>query len=63
MSSYKNKQWANKRSRLNINFTQLYDSVRLAKQGLLEFSISGQHVRLVFCYALARAVYLRLHLL
>jgi len=63
MSSFKNKQWANKKSRLNRNFTQMYDSVRLAKQGLIEFPISGQHVRLVFCYTHARAVYLRLHLL
>ncbi len=63
MSSYKNKQWANKKSRPNRNFTQMYDSVRLAKQGLLELSKSIQHVRLVFCYAHARAVYLRLHLL
>jgi len=63
MSSFKNKQRANKRSRLNINFTQMYHLVRLAKQGLLEFPISGQQVRLVFCYAHARAVYLRLHLL
>ncbi len=29
MSSFKNKQWANKKSRLNINFTQMYDSVKL----------------------------------
>jgi len=29
MSSFKNKQWANKRSRLTINFTQMYDSERL----------------------------------
>ena len=63
MSSFKNKQWANKRSRLTINFTQMYDLVRLAKQGLIDFPKSVQHVRLVFCYAHARAVYLRLHLL
>ena len=41
----------------------MYDLVRLAKQGLIEFPISGPHVRLVFCYAHARAVYLRQHLL
>jgi len=63
MSSFKNKQWANKWSRLTINFTQIYDLVRLAKQGLIDFTISMQHVRLVFCYAHALAVYLRLHLL
>ena len=67
MSSFKNKQGANKKSRLTINFTQMYDSVRLVIpvnwEGLLEFPISLQHARLVFCYAHARAVYLRLHLL
>ena len=56
MSSFKNKQWANKKSRLTINFTQMYDLVRLAKQGLLDLSKSIQHVRLVFYYARALAV-------
>ena len=67
MSSFKNKQWANKRSRLTINFTQMYDMVRLAipiaiGKGLKDFPISLQHVRLLFCYTHARAVYLHLHL-
>jgi len=63
MSSFKNKQMANKKSRLNRNFTQMYDLVRLAKQGLIDLFISIQHVWLVFCYAHARDVYLRQHLL
>ncbi len=29
MSSFKNKQWANKKYRLTINFTQMYDLERL----------------------------------
>ena len=29
MSSFKNKQWVNKKYRFTINFTQMYDSVRL----------------------------------
>jgi len=41
----------------------MYDLVRLAKQGLIDFPMAMQHMRLVFCYAHACAVYLRLHLL
>ena len=67
MSSYKNKQWANKESRLTINFTQMYDLVRLVIpinwDGPDRVSHIRQQVRLVFCYAHAHAVYLRQHLL
>jgi len=41
----------------------MYDSVRLAKQGLTDFLCSLTAREAVFCYAHARAVYLRLHLL
>ena len=41
----------------------MYDSVRLAKQGLTDLSGCQTAHEAVFCYAHARAVYLRLHLL
>ncbi len=41
----------------------MYDSVRLAKQGLTDLSCSLTAREAVFCYAHTRAVYLRLHLL
>jgi hypothetical protein len=63
MSSFKNKQWANKKSRLYINFTQMYTSVKLAKQGLEDLSLIRTAREAVFCYAHARAFYLRLRLL
>ena len=52
-----------KRSRLNINFTHLYASVKSRKTRLdTLWTSSLQHVKLVFCYAHAHAFYLRLQL-
>jgi len=67
MNSFKNKQWANKKSRLNINFTQMYNSVRLVIPINWDGPVRVFHIRAAreagVLLRTCRAVYLRLHLL
>jgi len=67
MNSFKNKQWANKKSRLNINFIQMYDLVRLVIPINWDGPDRVSHIRAAreagVLLRTCRAVYLDLHLL